>query len=83
MAASLAAIVAASFSGPLLTAPATCPDYPNAPAVTTSATQAMIAAPVSVPVQFAQLNSASAAQAAARISQIRGREGRAPPAYSL
>jgi len=83
MAASLAAVIAASFSGPFLNAPATCPNYPNAPAATTSTAQALVAAPLSLPFLLAQRNSAPADQAAARISQIRVREGRAPPAYSL
>jgi hypothetical protein len=73
----------ADSSETILTAPATCPSYPGASAATISAPQALTAATVSLPVPIEELHSASAAQAVARMSQIRTRAGRGPPPFSL
>ncbi len=83
IAASLSAALAASSRGHLLTAPATCPEFPNALAATISAPQALVAAALSLPALLAQLHSAPFARATARMSQIRARDGRSPPASFL
>jgi hypothetical protein len=66
-----------------LRAPATCPSLPDYAAATTSAPYALTALPVSLPGLLAQRHSPAAGRAAARLSQIRTRSGRAPPAASL
>ncbi|MGO9336527.1 MAG: hypothetical protein ACLPY1_03365 [Terracidiphilus sp.] len=65
------------------TAPSTCPMFPGAASVRTSGPQILTAAPVSLPVLLAQPHSPGAGHAIARISQIRTRSGRAPPASLL
>lgn len=65
------------------TAPSTCPMFPGAAAATASGPQALTAAPVSLPVLLAQPHSPAAGRAAAQVSQIRTRSGRAPPAGQL
>jgi hypothetical protein len=64
----------------IVRAPSTCPAFPGAAAITTSGRHALAAAPVTLPVLVAQPHSPAAARASARISQIRTRSGRAPPA---
>lgn len=66
-----------------LTAPATCSSFPGSAAATISAPQALANVPVSSIAQIAQPHFPSAAWAAARMSQIRTRVGRGPPALSL
>ncbi len=79
-----AAAVAQSLSGnAVLTAPATCPAFPGYDAATSSAPQAIAAAPISLPALLAQPHSSAAGRAAARLSQIRTRVSRGPPADSL
>jgi hypothetical protein len=68
---------------PLLTAPATCPSFPGYAAAIPSAPQALTAASCSPPALLARPHSCPAARAAARLSQIRTRAGRAPPASDL
>jgi len=60
--------------------PSTCPAFPVATAATTSGPQALTSTPVSLAVLLAQPHSSAAGRAVARISQIRTRSGRAPPA---
>ena len=74
---------AASSSAPAFTAPATCPHFPGYIAATTSTIHALTASPVSLPVLLAQAHSPAAGRAAARLSQIRTRAGRGPPASNL
>jgi hypothetical protein len=66
-----------------LIAPATCPSFPDYTVATASAPHALNALPVSLPGLLAQPHSPNAGHAAARLSQIRTRSGRAPPATSL
>ena len=80
----VAAMMAQAASGrTILTVPATCPSFPSYTAATTTAPQALTASPVSQPVLLAQRHSPAAGRAAARLSQIRTRAGRGPPASSL
>jgi hypothetical protein len=80
----MASLLAESASGmPIFTAPLTCPAFPGDSAVTTSAPHAMAAAPASLPALLAQPHSSAACRAAARLSQIRTRSGRAPPSTLL
>ncbi len=81
LSASLASMIAASASGqPIVTAPAACPAFPGSMAATAPAPQALAAAPVSLPVLLAYPLSPAAVRAAARLSRIRTRAGRGPPA---
>jgi len=66
-----------------LRAPSTCPSFPDYAAATTSARHALTAPPMILPALLVQPHSPAAARAAARLSQIRTRSGRAPPAPSL
>jgi hypothetical protein len=75
-----AAIAEAASSQPIITAPATCPFFPGYTAATASAPQALDASPVSLPFPLAQSHSPAAGSAAARLSQIRTRASRGPPA---
>jgi len=80
----MAAMMAETASGKTqVTAPSTCPAFPGNAAATTSAPQALTAAAVGLPSLLAQPHAPAAARAAARISQIRTRSGRAPPASFL
>jgi hypothetical protein len=84
MSARMAAEMADSTSGkPILTAPATCPYFPGYTVAPTTTILALAPAPVALPVLLANPHSAACARAAARLSQIRTRAGRAPPASSL
>jgi hypothetical protein len=67
----------------IFTAPATCPSFPGYSAVLPSTIPAMAASTVSLPVLLAQPHSPAAGRAAARLSQIRTRVGRGPPAAIL
>ncbi len=68
---------------PILTAPSTCPLFPGCTALLPSVIPALAASPVSLPVLLAQSHSPAAGRAAARLSQIRTRAGRGPPATIL
>jgi len=70
---------AASNSNPAFTAPVTCPCFPGCTAGPATATHALAASGVSLPIMLAQAHSPAAARAAARLSQIRTRAGRGPP----
>jgi hypothetical protein len=77
-----ATILAATASGKsLLIAPATCPAFPGYGVARTNAPLALAAAPVSLPALLAQLHYPATSRAAARLSQVRTRTGRGPPAY--
>jgi hypothetical protein len=67
----------------IVTAPSTCPAFPGNTAARTTAPHALTAAAVGLPALIAQTHAPAAARAAARISQIRTRSGRAPPASIL
>jgi drug/metabolite transporter (DMT)-like permease len=85
MAMRMAAMMAQALSGstPVLTAPLTCPFYPGFRAGTASTTQALAASPVSLPVLLARPHTPAAGRAAARMSQVRTRASRGPPALFL
>ena len=84
MTAETAATLAAAASGmAILRAPSTCPAFPGWNATTPSAPQAVLASSIALPEQLAHPHSPAAARAAARLTQIRTRSGRAPPAASL
>jgi hypothetical protein len=84
MAMRMAAMMAQAASGkPTFTAPNTCPSYPGSAALLPPVIPALAAATVSLPVPLAQPHSPAAARAAARLSQIRTRAGRGPPATNL
>ncbi len=81
MAMRMAALMAQASSGkPIFTAPLTCPLYPGCTALLPSIIPALAASTVSLPVLLAQPHSPAAGRAAARLSQIRTRTGRGPPA---
>jgi hypothetical protein len=82
MAMRMAAMMAKAFSGstPVFTAPLTCPLYPGYTAATTAPPPAIAAAGVTLPVLLAQPHSPSAGRAAARVTQLRTRANRGPPA---
>jgi len=78
-----AASLRESASGkPAFTAPATCPFFPGSAAVPTAPVQALTPPPVSLPVLLAQAHS-PAGRATARLSRIRTRASRGPPASTL
>lgn len=80
----MATMMAQSASGkPIFTAPLTCPLYPGYGPASTAAVYALTNAPSSMPVLLAQAHTPAASRAAARLSQIRNRAGRGPPAYLL
>jgi len=63
--------------------PGTCPSFPDYAATTTTAPQAIPSFPVSLPSLLAHPRSPISSRAAARMSQIRTRAGRGPPASKL
>jgi hypothetical protein len=73
----------AASAKPIFTAPSTCPCFPGYAAAPTTSTLAQAASPASLPALVAQPHSPAAARAAARLSQIRTRAGRGPPASIL
>ena len=84
MAMRMAALMAQSASGkPFFTAPVTCPLFPGYTAAPVSTIPALAASPVRLPVLLAQPHSPAAGRAAARLSQIRTRAGRGPPAATF
>jgi hypothetical protein len=66
-------------STPILTAPSRCPYFPSYTGASTTPVHAMVAAAVGLPVLLAHAHSPAASRAAALLSQIRTRAGRAPP----
>jgi hypothetical protein len=64
-------------------APATCPYFPGYTVALNTITLAMAPSPVSLPALLAQPHSSATGRAAARVSQIRTRANRGPPASSL
>jgi len=67
----------------VLTAPSTCPAFPGFGDATTSTMYALPPGAVGMSALLAERHSPAAGRAAARISQIRTRVGRGPPAASL
>jgi hypothetical protein len=74
---------AASGGAPLLSAPSHCPLFPDSAAAPATAVHALVASPVSLPALLARPHSPAAGSAAARLSRIRTRVGRGPPAPPL
>ena len=69
-------------STPVLTAPLTCPYYPNSYIATPpTPPPAITAASISLPALLAELHSAAAARAIARASELRTRANRGPPQF--
>jgi hypothetical protein len=68
---------------PAFAAPATCPYFPGYTVAPTTSVLALAAAPAGLPDLLAEPHSPAAARAAARLSQIRTRAGRGPPASTL
>jgi hypothetical protein len=81
----MAALISQAASGgkPIFTAPQTCPYFPGYIASPTLTIAALAAPPISLPVLLALPHSPAAGRAEARISQIRTRAGRGPPASKL
>jgi hypothetical protein len=78
-----ALIMDAAPGNAIFTAPVTCPEFPGGAAAATTAPQAMMAESVGLPALLAQPHTPQAGRAAARLSQIRTRAGRGPPAADL
>jgi hypothetical protein len=74
---------AASGGKPTLTAPLTCPYFPGYAVAPTTTILALAVSPAGLPVLLAQSHSPAAGRAAARLSQLRTRAGRGPPASPL
>jgi len=67
----------------LLTAPASCPYFPGYTVAPNTTVLALAVAPTGLPVLLAAPHSPAASRAAARLSQVRTRAGRGPPASPL
>jgi hypothetical protein len=67
----------------IFTAPRVCPRFPGAAAARTTTPQALTASPVGIPALLAQLHTPQATRAAARLSHIRTRSSRGPPAFAI
>jgi hypothetical protein len=74
---------AAESGPPNVKAPATCPYFPGYTVAPTTTILALAAAPVSLPALIQKPHSPAAGRAAARISQMRTRANRGPPASPL
>lgn len=74
---------AADPATPNIKAPATCPYFPGYTVALNTTTLALAPPPLSLPALLADPHSPTTARAAARLSQIRTRAGRGPPASSL
>jgi hypothetical protein len=61
----------------------TCPLFPGFRAATAATTDALTTSTVSLPVLLAHAHSPAAGRAAARLSQVRTRTSRGPPALAL
>ena len=80
----IAAMRALAASGkPIFAAPSTCPFYPGSAAASATPIYGLAGVPVSLPALLAPAHSPAASRAAARLSRIRTRSGRGPPATSL
>ena len=81
----VAALISQATSGgkPIFTAPPTCPYFPGYIVSSRLTIIALATLPVSLPVLLARPHSPAAGRADARISQIRTRAGRGPPASKL
>lgn len=83
MSAQMASVLVDAASGkPVIAAPSTCPAFPASSAATTPAPQALATSPATLPVLLADPHPPAAGRAAARLSQIRTRAGRGPPAVT-
>jgi len=71
---------ASSTTAPAFTSPSHCSQFPGYLPALTTPVLALTASPVSLPVLLASAHSPAGSRAAARLSQIRSRAGRAPPA---
>jgi hypothetical protein len=69
-----------SGGGPVFSAPMTCPYFPGFVGATATTTYALIALQTGLPALLAQPHSPAAGRAAARLSQMRRRASRGPPA---
>jgi hypothetical protein len=77
----IAAKVADAAAGtPLFTAPSTCPYFPSYAVAPTSTILALTASPINLLILDARAHPPAAGRTAARLSQIRTRAGRGPPA---
>jgi len=85
MSARMAAMMVRSANGdkPILTAPASCPYFPGYTVAPTTHPLALAASQVSLPVLLARPHTPAATRAAARLSELRTRADRGPPASSL
>ena len=68
---------------PVLTASPRCPNFPSSIAASTTQMHALAVSAAGLPVLLAQAHSLAASRAAALLSQIRTRAGRAPPSFLL
>ncbi|MGA9670053.1 MAG: hypothetical protein WBQ94_12645, partial [Terracidiphilus sp.] len=66
-----------------LSAPTTCPYFPGYTVAPSISVFALVFLPAGIPGLLAQPHSPAATRAAARLSQIRTRAGRGPPASAL
>ena len=81
--AAMQAAQAASGGTPLVSAPSHCPLFPDSATAPTTPVHALAAAPASLPMLLARPQSPAASPAAARLSQLRTRSVRGPPASPL
>ena len=65
----------------ILTAPSTCPAFPASTAATASGPRVLAAATATLPAPLSQLHSPTASGASARVSNLRTRCSRGPPAF--
>ena len=79
----MAKVGAAAAGQPIISAPSHCPYYPQGSFATLSPIHAFAPVPNSLPALLMQDHSPVAARAAARMSQLRTRADRGPPALTL
>jgi hypothetical protein len=79
----MAAIRSQAGSAPVAAAPSHCPSFPDYQAASTTPVYALAASTTDLPVLLAQAHPPTARRAAARLSQIRARAVRGPPASNL
>ena len=82
MSAQMVTMMVQSDGKPILTAPSTCPYFPGYNVAPSTTPLALSAPAHSMPALLAQPHAPAAARAAARISQLRTRAVRGPPASS-
>jgi hypothetical protein len=70
-------------SAPVFAAPSHCPSFPDGSSTTPPPSHALASCEPGMPFLLALPHSGSATRAAARLSQVRTRSGRAPPASLL